>query len=69
MSEPNSYLQEQERRRRMEKDQELQRKPTMEVVEMHRRDVTLPRWQQWTINILAMIGGLTIAYLVLDLIF
>ena len=69
MSDQSGYITEQEQRRRDEHAQQLAGKQTLEVVELERQKTALPAWQQWSIKILAVIGGLTIAYLVLNAIF
>ena len=60
------YIQEQERKLRENAQHDLPSKSTLEVVELERQNVPLPAWQQWSINILAVIGGLAIIYLLLD---
>ena len=69
MSDQSSYIAEQEQRRLGEHARRLQGKQTLEVVELERRQAALPVWQQWSINILAVIGALTVAYLILNAIF
>lgn len=69
MSDQSGYIAEQEQRRRDEHQQQLVGKQTLEVVELERQGTALPAWQQWAINILAVIGGLTIVYLILNAIF
>ena len=69
MSDQSGYIAEQEQRRREEHAQQLQGKQTLEVVELERQQTTLAVWQQWSINILAVIGGLTVIYLILNAIF
>ena len=60
------YIQEQERRLREHAEHDLPSKSTLEVVELERRNVPLPVWQQWGVNILAVIGALAIIYLLLS---
>ena len=42
---------------------------TLEVVGLERQGAALPAWQQWIVNILTVIGGLTVVYLILDKVF
>jgi hypothetical protein len=69
MSDQSGYIAEQEQRRLQEHAQQLQGKQTLEVVELERQQVRLAPWQQWSVNILAVIGALTIIYLILSAIF
>ena len=63
------YIQEHEQRRRESKIRGLDRTPTLEVVQLENQKVTLARWQQRIIAVLSVVGGLTIVYVALNLIF
>ena len=65
-SDPQQIIADRERKAR-EEGQPAQ--TTLEVVGLERQGVPLPAWQQWSINILAVIGGLTVIYLILNAIF
>lgn len=65
-SEQQQYIQQQEQKMRDQEQQKLPTQQTLEVVELERQKAQLPGWQQWIINILAVIGGLAIIYVVLD---
>jgi hypothetical protein len=56
-------------RERKAREQGQPPKTTLEVVGLERQGAPLPVWQQWIINALAVIGGLTVLYLILDKVF
>ena len=65
-SDPQQIIADRERKAR-EEHQPAQ--TTLEVVGLERQGASLPAWQQWGVNILAIIGGLTVLYLILDQVF
>jgi len=65
--EQQQYIQQQEQKIRDQEQHKMPTQQTLEVVELERQKAQLPVWQQWIVNILAVIGGLAIIYVVLDL--
>jgi len=65
-SDPQQIIADRERKAR---EQGQPPKTTLEVVGLERQNAPLPAWQQWIINLLAVIGGLTVVYLILDKVF
>ena len=65
-SDPQQIIADRERKAR-EEGQPMQ--TTLEVVGLERQGAALPVWQQWIVNILTVIGGLTVVYLILDKVF
>lgn len=65
-SDPQQIIADRERKAR-EEHQPSQ--TTLEVVGLERQGVALPAWQQRIVNVLAIIGGLTVVYLILDNVF
>ena len=63
------YIQEHEQRRRESKFKGLERKQTLEVVQLEKQKVSLARWQQRIVFVLSVVGALTVAYVALNLIF
>ncbi len=68
-SDPNQYMQERAQRNRQERDQGLKSKQTLEMVELEKQGTDLPDWQRRVVNVLAVIGGGAIVYVILDLLF
>ena len=68
-SDPNQYMQERAQRNRQERDQGLKSKQTLEMVELEKQGTDLPDWQRRIVNVLAVIGGGAIVYVILDLLF
>jgi hypothetical protein len=65
----NQYIADQERKIREGGHPQGPGKQTMEMVELERQGAALPAWQQWVVNGLAVVGGLSILYLIADKIF
>lgn len=66
-SDPNQYYQDRQRANREDFERGL--KGTLEAYHLEKQQATLPRWQQWVVNGLALVGLFTIFYVAIDLLF
>ncbi|MDX1995614.1 MAG: hypothetical protein SF029_24735 [bacterium] len=70
-TDPNQFYQERQRANLQNKLNENANRRTLEVVELEKRAAfdRMPRWQQYIVFALALVGFLAIAYLVLTALF
>lgn len=68
MSSDQQYIQDEERRIREQGQQKAPTQRTLEVVGLEQRNAPLPVWQQRIVNALAVVGGLAILYVFLNVI-
>ncbi|NJL58189.1 hypothetical protein HC928_26040 [bacterium] len=68
-SDPNQFYQERRRVNVEQKQLENAGRATLEVVELEKQAVQLPRWQQMIIYGLAVVGALALIYVAANLLF
>lgn len=68
-SDPNQFYQERRRANVEQKQFDNASRHTLEVVELEKQRVQLPRWQQMIVYALAGVGVLTLLYLAASVLF
>lgn len=68
-SDPNQFYQERRRVNVEQKQLENAGRATLEVVELEKQAVQLPRWQRMIIYGLAVVGALALIYVAANLLF